>query len=107
MVTSRHREERLGRSMQRVSQRSEQLTTTTDGLRTMGAPGVQTEGTGVQRLERRPAFPSLGFDPNLPVIYWRVVGTWFETRGDHAPEGATFEGRQDPMVPWKESQFGP
>ena len=73
----------------------------------MGVLGVQTAGTGVQRLERRPAWPSSGFDPNLPVIYWRALGTWFEARGDHAPEGATFEGRQDPMVPWNESQRGP
>ena len=73
----------------------------------MGALGVHTAGTGVQRPERRPAWPSSGFDPNLPVIYWRAVGTWFEARGDHAPEGATFEGRQDPMVPWKEPQPGP
>ena len=26
------------------------------------------------------------------------MGTWFETRGGHAPEGATFEGRHDPAV---------
>ena len=83
MVTSRHRGERLGKSTQRISQRSEQRTTTIDGLRTMGAPGFQTARTGVERLERRRTCPSLGI----------------ETRGDHAPEGAIFEGRQDPMVP--------
>ena len=72
----------------------------------MGALGIHAAGAGVQRLERRPACPSLGCDPNLPVIYWRAVGTWFEARGDHAPEGATLEGRHDPMVPWKESHQG-
>ena len=73
-------------------------TGTIDGLRTAGAPGNQLAGTGVQRLERRPAWPALGFDPNLPAQRWRVVGTWVETRGGHAPEGATFEGRHDPAV---------
>ena len=36
---------------------------------------------------------------------WRVTGT--ETRGDHAPEGATFAGRHDFVVPWKEHSIGP
>ena len=73
---------------------------TTDGPRAGGAPRVQSAGTGVQRIEFRPAWPSSGFDPNFPVNCkagdWRVVGTWVETRGDHAPEGATFAGRHDP-----------
>ena len=71
-----------------------------DVLRTTGALGVQLPSTGVQRLECRPAEPAPGFDPNLPVIYWRAVCTWFEARGDHAPEGATFEGRHDPAAAW-------
>ena len=93
--------------MQKNDQPGEQWTTTIDGLRTMGVLGVHAAGTGVQRLERRPAWPSPGFDPNLPVICWRVVGTWVETRGDNAPEGATFEGSHDPMVPWNEQHSGP
>ena len=71
---------------------------TCDGLRTMGALGAQVGGF---------ASPSPGFDLNLPVIYWRAVGTGVEARGGHAPEGATFEGRQDPMVPWNEPHPGP
>ena len=40
----------------------------------------------------------MGFDPDLPATRWRVVGTWVETRGGQAPEGATFEGRHDPAA---------
>ena len=80
---------------------------TTNEPRTAGALGNQLAGTGVQRLECRPAWPALGFDPNLPAKCWRVVGTWFETRGDHAPEGATFEGRHDLAVYLGESHQGP
>ena len=77
------------------------------GPRTAGALGIQMAGTGVHWLERRPAWPALGFDPNLPAQRWRVVGPWFETRGGHAPEGATFEGRHDPAVYLGESHQGP
>ena len=79
-----------------------------DVLRTTGALGVQLASTGVQRFECRPVEPAPGFDPNLSAMYyagsWRVTGT--ETRGDHAPEGATFEGRQDLEIAWKESTTG-
>ena len=86
---------------------AEERTETTNGLRAAGALGNQLAGTGVQRLECRPAWPALGFDPNLPAQCWRVVGTWFETRGGHAPVGATFEGRHDPAVYMEESHPGP
>ena len=76
---------------------------TFDGFGTMGALEVHAAGTGVQRLERRPAWPSSGFDLNLSVIYWRAVGTWFEARGDHAPEGATFEGSHDLDATWNDA----
>ena len=86
---------------------------THDGLRTMGAPGAQLASTGVRRLERRPVEPAPGFDPNLPVIYIYIyiyIGVPWVHGLRHGvtmhPTGATFEGRQDPMVPWNEPQFG-
>ena len=79
-----------------------------DVLRTTGALGVQLASTGVQRLECRPAEPAPGFDPNLSATChagsWRVTGT--ETWGDHAPEGATFAGRQDLAIAWNEHTLG-
>ena len=78
----------------------------TNGPRTAAALGIQLAGTGVQRLERRPAWLALGFDPNLPAQRWRVVGTRVETLGGHAPEGATFEGRQGPSAAWNEFRTG-
>ena len=65
--------------------------------------GVQTASTGVQRLECRPARLSSGYDPNLPAKGWRVVWNRAETRGDHAPEGATFEGSHDPAAAWDDA----
>ena len=62
-----------------------------------GALGVQVGGS---------ASPSLGFDPNLPAKRWRVVWNWVETRGDHAPEGATFEGSHDPAAAWNNANDG-
>ena len=72
-----------------------------------GAQGVQLVSTGVQRLECRPAEPASGFDPNLPAKRWRAVWDRFEARGDHAPEGATCEGRHDPAVTWIDAPNGP
>ena len=72
-----------------------------------GALGVQAASTGVQRLERRPARLSSGYDPNLPAKRWRAVCDWVEARGDHAPEGATFEGSQDPAATWIDELDGP
>ena len=69
----------------------------------MGAPGAQLASTGVQRLECRPAESAPGFDPNLPAWSWRVVWDWVKTRGDHAPEGETFEGRHDPAATWNDA----
>ena len=62
------REQKLDQVSQKVDE-SERSTPigTIDGLRAAGALGIHTAGTGVQRLERRPAWPSSGFDPNLPA----------------------------------------
>ena len=84
---------------------------TTTMFTAAGAQGVQLVSTGVQRLECRPAEPASGFDPDLPVhsqaSHWRVVENWVETRGGHAPEGATFEGRHDPAAAWNNAPYGP
>ena len=81
--------------------------TTSNGSRTVGAPRVQAAGTGIQRLERRPAQLSSGYDPNLPAKRWRAVCDCVEARGDHAPEGATFEGRHDLVAAWNDAMDGP
>lgn len=56
--------ERHGKCSQRRDQFSEQWTTMIDGLRTMDAPGIQTEGGEIQRKIPRPACPS----PELTLI---------------------------------------
>ena len=66
---------------------------TTDGLRTAGAPGNQLIGTGVQRLERRPAYQPWGstltFQHRAGVSWVHGLrhGVAMHPRGRHLREG--------------------
>ena len=70
-------------------------------------PRHEPTAAGALRVQLGGYASSLGFDPNFPAKCWRVVWNWVETRGDHAPEGATFEGRHDSAAAWNEHIHGP
>ena len=68
---------------------------TIDGLRAAGAPGKQRVGTGVQRLECRPAYQPWGstltFQPRAGVSWVQGLrhGVTMHPRGRHLREGMT------------------